>query len=516
MSNTITLDSPQYRGGDDVRVTLQRPDPDFAGALHWYVARRDESGTVQYADQGSIKPISASDEDLAFTFTPPGAGRYLLTVVWQPKGAQATPFADWEEFEVVAEEARAVLGGGDVFGGIGPVHLVQLTKRRPRGGQDGPYATFSDFLGFLSAGNSPFANPAGLDTFEQGQSFVGLMTAARDYVADITCGRFEDLARPYLQDRLDAEDLKMPGLVDAGGVLDPDAVHRVVPCVELIWNYWLEEGMLVQTLNLILARFQNRVVPGYTALNRFDVSPLVSLQALLYDFVDEEQHRMTLRRRALQYEYEYGLRLIGKAVPSPQVPLERRTGFLAAFHQVLYLAHVFFKEHDDMTVQADPFPLYQALREAHLILSAGSHNQYGQMAIRARAEFVAMQYLLALPQMREFLGGRPMTPYPEEWQDRVDTMKSLQPGWPDASVMHFFDLATIGERLVLTIRLGNWTGVTVGGDEAASWALIFREGIQKYVAAYRAVTGVDLSHVADATMPSTLIARRLDEQPRRA
>ena len=28
--------------------------------------------------------------------------------------------------------------------------------------------------------------------------------------------------------------------------------------MELIWSYWHEEGMLVQTLNAILARFQNR------------------------------------------------------------------------------------------------------------------------------------------------------------------------------------------------------------------------------------------------------------------
>ena len=28
--------------------------------------------------------------------------------------------------------------------------------------------------------------------------------------------------------------------------------------MELIWSYWHEEGMLAQTLNAILARFQNR------------------------------------------------------------------------------------------------------------------------------------------------------------------------------------------------------------------------------------------------------------------
>ena len=31
-----------------------------------------------------------------------------------------------------------------------------------------------------------------------------------------------------------------------------------VPClIELIWSYWLEEGMLVETMNEVIRRFQN-------------------------------------------------------------------------------------------------------------------------------------------------------------------------------------------------------------------------------------------------------------------
>ena len=122
---------------------------------------------------------------------------------------------------------------------------------------------------------------------------------------------------------------------------------------------------------------------------------------------------------------------------------------------MIHHAHQFFQELDDLTVQPDAFPLYRALRDCHLVLSQGAHNQYGEMAVAARAEFLVMQSILAEPQMREFLGGRPMTPYPEPWMDRVDTMKSIQ-GWTDTSIMHFHDLATLGEQLVLTIRLGNW------------------------------------------------------------
>ncbi len=54
--------------------------------------------------------------------------------------------------------------------------------------------------------------------------------------------------------------------------LDPQNIEEVLPyclgvlqyrltspsLIELIWSYWLEEGMLVQTMNAIARRFQNR------------------------------------------------------------------------------------------------------------------------------------------------------------------------------------------------------------------------------------------------------------------
>ena len=52
---------------------------------------------------------------------------------------------------------------------------------------------------------------------------------------------------------------------------------------------------------------------------------------------------------------------------------------------------MFFKEADDLTVAADAFPLSRALRDCHLVLSQGTQNQYGEMAVAARAEFLAMQ-----------------------------------------------------------------------------------------------------------------------------
>lgn len=99
--------------------------------------------------------------------------------------------------------------------------------------------------------------------------------------------------------------------------------------------------------------------------------------------------------------------------------------------------------------------------------------------------------ILARPEMREFLGGRPTVVYPEPWMDRVETMRTLQ-GWGDASILHYRDLARFGERLLLSIRLDLWTD-TADPERAASWARFWREEVQGYIHAYRAVRGFDLS-----------------------
>jgi hypothetical protein len=135
--------------------------------------------------------------------------------------------------------------------------------------------------------------------------------------------------------------------------------------------------------------------------------------------------------------------------------------------------------------------------------------------VLARAQMLSMQEILARKEMSIFLGGRPMVPYEEAWMDRIDTMKSIM-GWPDASITHFFHLATHGEQLVLSIRHGRWNEAGRKAADAEVWADTFRESVQFYVHAYRAVTGVDLAVQPDATMPSTLISRRLRRQLRRA
>ena len=283
--------------------------------------------------------------------------------------------------------------------------------------------------------------------------------------------------------------------------------------IELLWSYWHEEGMLVQAMNAILARFQNRRLrPGADPLARLDIDPLRPLGNLIWGWAQDEHARLTVVRRSAEYEHEYGLRLTGNALQPPVGTVDRRHKFLGAFHNLLFLTHVFFKEDDDTTVIADGFPVLNGLRETHLLLAEGAHNQYGDLPSTARAEMLVMEWLLARPEMREFLGGRAMVPYPEAWMDRVDAVKTME-RWTDVSVTHFRDLGVFGEQVLLSIRFGNWSVVN-DPQQAANWARYWRPEIQRYTHAYRASTGVDLTARPDATVPTVLLQRRLLAQRR--
>jgi hypothetical protein len=147
-----------------------------------------------------------------------------------------------------------------------------------------------------------------------------------------------------------------------------------------------------------------------------------------------------------------------------------------------------------------------ALRDLHLILSEGAHNQYGDLPTTARIEMLMQQWLLARPEFRELLPTRTMVAYPEPWMDRVDAMKRLQ-GWTDVSITHFRFLGIYGEQILLSIRFTRWSEIDEA-DLASIWARFFRNQIQGYIHAYRAVTGVDLSAEITTTQQRELITTR--------
>jgi hypothetical protein len=291
------------------------------------------------------------------------------------------------------------------------------------------------------------------------------------------------------------------------------------PCLfELIWSYWHEEGMLVQTLHAITTRFQNIRGPGERdPLRMVEIDPLRPLNNLLWGYLQDEQYRIGVLRRAYEYDHQYGITLYGKAVPNLRAA-DSRSKFLEAFHNLLYLCAIFFDRDDDTTVIADGFPVLNALKEVHFLLAEGAHNQFGDMPSTARQEMMLQQWILARPEFREFLPTRVMVAYPEPWMDRVDAMKTLQ-GWTDVSVLHFRNLAVFGEQILLSIRFGAWSTVN-DPVQASNWARFWRAEIQGYIHAYRAATGVDLTaEVTDArqaalrvTPPGILLHQRFELQ----
>lgn len=266
------------------------------------------------------------------------------------------------------------------------------------------------------------------------------------------------------------------------------------PCfLELIWSYWHEQGMLVQAVNAITLRYQNiRLGEGRDPLGAFELDPLRPLNNLLWGYLQAEPHRLSVVRRAYEYDHHYGLRLYGKAVPELR-PADSRTKFIAAFHELLYQAHAFYKDDDIATVQADPFPVLNALRELHFVLAEAMSNQFGDMPSQARGEMLIQQWLLARPEIREFLRGRTAVPYPEPWMDCVDTMKTLQ-GWTDVPVLYFNELAVTGEQLLLSVRYADWaTQTPTSTESAANWARFHRSIIQRHLYALRMTTNQDLT-----------------------
>ena len=312
---------------------------------------------------------------------------------------------------------------------------------------------------------------------------------------------------PYIRDVVRAA---FPGLEGEGwaGRLINARINEPL-LIELIWSYWMEEGMLVQTMNAVCQRFQNvRPAGDRDPLANLELDALRPLNNLIWGYISDEFNRLTVRRRAYEYDHHYGLTLYGKAAAGIR-PADSRSKFLAGFHNLLYQATIFFKEDFQTTVIPDGFPLLNALQEVHLILAQGASNQFGDLPWTARVEMLLMQYMLARREMRDFLQSRVMVPYKEPWEGQVDAMKTLQ-GWTDAAAGHFRDLAVYGEQLLLSIRYGNWIHVN-SEDAARNWGRYFRPEIQSYIHAYRAATGVDLTNpdTVDATIPGILLQPRV-------
>lgn len=335
-----------------------------------------------------------------------------------------------------------------------------------------------------------------------------LKQVVTDYV---TC-KFTRSATSFsrLQNALSVEQIDyIEKMYEVFGLNEKNAVPTNM--IELIWSYWMEEGMLAQSMYAISRRFQNIRNGDRDPLVNLTIDPLRGASNLLWGYIQDAPHRLTVQRRSYEYENQYGLRLFGSAIPK-SASADSRSKFIGAFNNLLIKCGAYYKQTDNLTVRADAFPVLNALQELHLILAEGANNQFGSLTLEARIEMMVEQQILGREEIREFLNSRPMVPYKEEWMGRVDALKKLQ-RWDPTGITHFYDLATFGEVIVLSIRYINWMDVNAS-DVAGKWAIFFRNEIQKYIFSYRAVTGVDLSSEAASsaelrnTIPALLIRQK--------
>lgn len=320
-------------------------------------------------------------------------------------------------------------------------------------------------------------------------------------------------AIPYLElIRLKLQDVPVTGLGsddDAAGACYGILADKLArPCfVELIWTYWMSEARLPHTLNAVTWRFQNRTRHGdRDPLRNMEIDPLRRLNNLLWGYIQDEQHRLTAERIAYECVHEYGISP-SHARRRPIRAADSRSRFIEAFHHLLALCAEFYKQDDSTTVIADGFPVLNALRETHLMITQSAQGAYGDLPWVSRMEGLMQQWMLGRPEMREFLPGRTMVAYPERWMDRVEAMKTLQ-GWDDTPVLLFRDLAVFGEQILLGIRYGAWAAVS-DPEQAANWARYWRPAIQAYDHAAGAVTGMSLSGWANGSASANGYQRRL-------
>ena len=315
------IDHPAGVGPAPTPVTMNRaavpPTPDQA----LWVVIRNSAEALSFENYAEfIEPIMCGPKSASAQLTKRAQKEFKRI----NRSVQLT-FPDAEPYRLlkVATEVfmmancGVVIGGGAKPGGKGNVLGEEDYATILENAQFGPLGTFrrsaeEEQLRLL---RSPTATPSIQSQWQH--AYLQKLT---------TAGTTPEIIKtiPYLNDIVALELGDVPilqkdayGARECYGILQRKLTRLCL--LELIWNDWPRRACCVQTTNAMSWRFQNRRGPqDRDPLAMVEIDPLRGLNNLLWGWVQDEEHRLTIPRRAYEYDHEYGLKLIGKAVPPIQ------------------------------------------------------------------------------------------------------------------------------------------------------------------------------------------------------
>src|SRR5262249_13761932 len=299
---TVMADVKQH-GSGKVESGPRVPPPISGGADDAVIVRLDRSSYAATPDQALWTAIRYATNQISYN-------NYERTIdvalCRDPKSKYEPPF-------LTAVKA-ACRSRGPLFPGVEPYRLPKVATEvfltlycgvevdQSGGQQDLPERPHHGD-GFPSK----LTDPVQKDRFADGEEprYYRTLTAEEIfrnwqlYAQEIPTRRRDDptdYTIPYLTIvRRKLGDVRvLDGDLDDGQRKAPELCYGIIrekltrPCfLELMWSYWHEEGMLVQSLNAISQRFQN-VRGTSSALNQIETSPLRPLANLLWGYIQDE------------------------------------------------------------------------------------------------------------------------------------------------------------------------------------------------------------------------------------
>ena len=259
-----------------------------------------------------------------------------------------------------------------------------------------------------------------------------------------------------------------------------------LPLIEPIWAFWMEAAQLARLTTAFAARQVDGSGRGPSrGIPKVDLpaSAIASLKAWLAD------HRDGSRAAAREANYlaHYGLRLPGRGGV-------KSSPFLEVFQSVLLEAI----RHEEAPRTSISRSLMLMLRRLHVHLSRTASlivdglpppdvfPRLGESLSLGRADLLVAQSILASPAIAAALRGHILVAYPDVWMSPLDRLRQLTRTL-DSLSLFYDDLAVTSERLLLSIRFGNW--MQASSTDAANWATFWQDEMARYLIAYQEVTG---------------------------